>query len=178
MESAFTFSFSLIPQLSQYHRPSTRSKSLSSCSVKTPQYRVGKCIHEGKPRATNRSHVNLITVQSKVGKWHDRSQCTSILHFEITHWATNFAPLCNSITRHLIVLGSCSSVEGKPPANKHNPDNRHFIHWALYNWYPKVCVPPCLQLQQHLCLWCQHKGEKFSVRTDLQVISIFHWYQD
>jgi len=40
---------------------------LSPCSVKTPQYRVRKCVHESKPRATNRSHVNPITVQCKVG---------------------------------------------------------------------------------------------------------------
>jgi len=32
------------------------------------QYRVRKCIHEGKPKMTNRSHVNLMTVQYKVGK--------------------------------------------------------------------------------------------------------------
>ena len=37
-------------------------------SVKTPQYRVRKCVHEGKPRATNRSRVNPIAVQCKVGK--------------------------------------------------------------------------------------------------------------
>ena len=67
MESAFTFSFSPIPQLSQYHRPSARSKSLSPYSLKTPQYRVRKCVHEGKPRATNRSRVNPITVQCHVG---------------------------------------------------------------------------------------------------------------
>ena len=35
MESCFTLSFSPIPQLSQYHRPNPRSKSLSPCSVKT-----------------------------------------------------------------------------------------------------------------------------------------------
>ena len=61
VESCFTFSFSPIPQLSQYHRPNPRSKSLSPCSVKTPQYRVRKCVHEGKPRVTNRSRVNPIT---------------------------------------------------------------------------------------------------------------------
>jgi len=61
--NGITFSFSLIPQLSQYHRPSARNKSLSPCSVKTPQYRVRKCVYEGKPRATYRSGVNLITVQ-------------------------------------------------------------------------------------------------------------------
>jgi len=38
------------------------------CSVKTLQYRVRKCVHEGKPRATNRSRVNPITVQCKVDK--------------------------------------------------------------------------------------------------------------
>ena len=65
MESAFTFSFSPISKLSQY--PSARSKSLSPCSVKTSQYRVRKCVHEGTPRATNRSRVNPITVQCKVG---------------------------------------------------------------------------------------------------------------
>jgi len=70
VESAFTFSFSPIPQLLQYHRPSARSKSLIPCSVKTPQYRVRKCVHEGKPRATNHSRVNPITVQCKVGNWH------------------------------------------------------------------------------------------------------------
>ena len=32
-----------------------------------PQYRVRKCVHEGKPRGTNRSRVNPITVQCKVG---------------------------------------------------------------------------------------------------------------
>jgi len=26
-----------------------------------PQYRVRKCVHEGKPRATNRSRVNPLT---------------------------------------------------------------------------------------------------------------------
>jgi len=60
----FIFTYS---QLSKYHRPSARSKSLSPCSVKTPQYRVRKCVHEGKPRATNRSRVNPMTVQCKVG---------------------------------------------------------------------------------------------------------------
>jgi len=64
VEPAFAFSFSPIPQLSQYHRPN----SLSPCSVKTPQCRVRKCVHEGKPRATNCSCVNLITLQCKVGK--------------------------------------------------------------------------------------------------------------
>ena len=49
-------------------RPSARSKSLSPSSVKTPEYRVRKCVHYGKPRATNRSRVNPITVQCKVGK--------------------------------------------------------------------------------------------------------------
>ena len=39
------------------------------CSVKTPQYRVRKCVHKGKPRVTNRSRINSITVQCKVGKW-------------------------------------------------------------------------------------------------------------
>jgi len=67
VESTFTFSFSPITQLSQYHRPSARSKSLSPCSVKTPQYRIRKCVHEGRPRARNRSRVNPITVQYKVG---------------------------------------------------------------------------------------------------------------
>ena len=61
VESGFIFSFSPIPQLSQYHRPNPRSKSLSPCSAETPQYRVRKCVHEGKPRATNRSRVNPIT---------------------------------------------------------------------------------------------------------------------
>ena len=37
------------------------------CSVKSPHYRVRKCVHKGKPRATNRSRVNPITVQCKVG---------------------------------------------------------------------------------------------------------------
>jgi len=46
---------------------SSRSKSSSSLQCKTPQYRVRKCVHEGKPRATNRSRVNPITVQCKVG---------------------------------------------------------------------------------------------------------------
>jgi len=55
-------------QLSQYRRPIARSKSLSPCSVKTPRYRVRKCVHEGKLRATNRSRVNPITVQCKVGE--------------------------------------------------------------------------------------------------------------
>ena len=40
VESCFTFSFSPIPQLSQYHRPNPRSKSLSPCSIKMPQFRV------------------------------------------------------------------------------------------------------------------------------------------
>jgi len=61
VESCFTSSFSPIPQLSQYHRPNPRSKSLSPCGLKTPQYRVRKCVHESKPRATNRSRVNPIT---------------------------------------------------------------------------------------------------------------------
>jgi len=39
----------------------------STSLVKTPQYRVRKCVHEGKPRATNRSRVNPTTVQCKVG---------------------------------------------------------------------------------------------------------------
>jgi len=38
------------------------------CSVKTSQCRVRKCVHEGKPRATNRSRVNPITMQCKVDK--------------------------------------------------------------------------------------------------------------
>jgi len=63
----FIFTYS---QLSQYRRPSARSKSLSPCSVKTPQYRVCKRVHEGKPRVTNRSRVNPITVQCKVGNCH------------------------------------------------------------------------------------------------------------
>ena len=67
VESVFTFSFSPIPQLSQYHRPTARRKYLSPCSIKTPQYRVRKWVHEGKPRATNRLRVNPITVQCKVG---------------------------------------------------------------------------------------------------------------
>jgi len=33
--------------------------------VKTPQYRVRKCVREGEPRATNHSRVNPITVQLK-----------------------------------------------------------------------------------------------------------------
>jgi len=37
------------------------------CSVKTPQYPVRKCVHKGKPRATNRSRVKPITVQCKAG---------------------------------------------------------------------------------------------------------------
>jgi len=37
-------------------------------SVKTSQYRVRQCVHEGKPWATIRSRVNPITVQCKVGK--------------------------------------------------------------------------------------------------------------
>ena len=56
VESAFTFPFSPIPQL-----------SLNPCSVKTPQHRVHTCVHKGKPKATNRSRVNPITVQCKVG---------------------------------------------------------------------------------------------------------------
>jgi len=57
-----------VPQFGNHcHRPSARNKSWSPCSVKTTQYRVRKCIHEGKPRATNRSRVNPITVQCKVG---------------------------------------------------------------------------------------------------------------
>ena len=67
VESDFTFSFSPLPQLSQYHRPNPRSKPLSPCSIKTTQYRVRKCVHESKPRATNRSRVNPITVQCNVG---------------------------------------------------------------------------------------------------------------
>jgi len=63
------FTYSPIPQLSQYYRPSARSKSLRPCSVKTPQYWVCKCVHKSKSRVTNRSCVNPVTVQCKVGKW-------------------------------------------------------------------------------------------------------------
>ena len=68
VESAFIFSFSPLPRLSQYHGPSAHSKSLSLCRVKTLQYRVRKCAHEGRLRVTNRSRVNPITMQCKVGK--------------------------------------------------------------------------------------------------------------
>ena len=68
MESCFTFSFSPIPQLSQYHRSNPRSKPLSPCSVKTSQYRVRKCVHEGKPRATIRLRVNPITSAVQSGQ--------------------------------------------------------------------------------------------------------------
>jgi len=67
------------------HRPSFRNiigqaheaNLRIPCSVKTLQYRVRKCVHVGKPRATNRSRVNPITVQCKVGKWEFKS-CTCV----------------------------------------------------------------------------------------------------
>ena len=47
-----------------------RTKQIfESLQCKSAQHRVRKCVHEGKPRATNRSRFNQITVQCKVGKW-------------------------------------------------------------------------------------------------------------
>jgi len=48
---------------------------LGPCNVNTRQYRVRKCVHEGKPKATNRSCVNPITVQCKVGKCYSLPVC-------------------------------------------------------------------------------------------------------
>jgi len=62
------FHFHLFPSfrntIGQEHEANLRV----ACSVKTLQYRVRKCVHESKPRAT-RSRVNPITVQCKLGKW-------------------------------------------------------------------------------------------------------------
>ena len=125
MESAFTFSFSPIPQLSQYHSPSTRSKSLSPCSVKTLQYRVRKRVHEGKPSATNRSRVNSIVTtepsnegtlslgfiqlrthqhlqRNTTNAWYETSN-----HLTSTCDTNDKAKQCNS-TRH--VIKQCNSA--------------------------------------------------------------------
>jgi len=69
VESAFTFSFSPNRQLSQYHMPSASSKSFESLQRKNVPNRACKCVYEGKPRATNRSRVNPITVQSHRAAW-------------------------------------------------------------------------------------------------------------
>jgi len=61
----------------------------------------------------------------------------NISYLKIMHWATNFAPLCNSITCQSIVLESCSNPQNRlgQPNNYglKNDSNSNFslIYWKL-----------------------------------------------
>jgi len=63
------FHFHLFPSFRNTLGQSHEANLRIPCSAKTPQYRVRKRVHEGKPRATNCSRGNQITVQCKVGNW-------------------------------------------------------------------------------------------------------------